>query len=176
MRRFFLRFFILVGILGVALTVTGVAMVLKAEARTAKAADASPLAVWLDARQGGDAGNWALPGANNYFYDRDCVLVQMGSVLWSGSATNHERKFVTLPQAYAGGNTPIVFVNVVGPETAVTASPSPLFSAFYIDWRTTDGSTRTAIQFNWMTVGLRAGCSGGQRSDLLLPFVAHGVQ
>lgn len=111
----------------------------------------------VDARQGVSETDWALPGTTNFEPHGD--LVQVGSFVWSGAAANNGRFLVTFPQSYGGGNTPVVFVQVVGAYSEqVLATSSPLFSGFYVDWETADNSTMGSVQVFWMAVGRDPAC------------------
>lgn len=122
---------------------------------------AAPVALrcyaFVDAHQGQDVNDWALPGTTNFYPGGD--LVQVGSISWTGTPATNGRIFITYPITYGGGNTPIVLAQAVGPAgNNVVVSTSPMYAAAYLDWRTADNTKVNYVQLFWTAIGRDAEC------------------
>lgn len=112
---------------------------------------------FVDAHQGQDVNDWALPGLSNFYPEGD--LVQVGSVNWSGVPATNGRIFITYPISYGGGNTPIVLAQAVGPSsTNIVVATSPMFAGAYLDWQTSDNTKTGNLQLFWTAIGRDAEC------------------
>lgn len=123
--------------------------------------EASPRALrcyaFVDAHQGQDINDWALPGATNFYPGGD--LVQVGSMNWTGEPATSGRIYITYPISYGGGNTPIVLAQAVGAAGSnIVVSPSPMYAAAYLDWHTADNTKTNHVQVFWTAIGRDAEC------------------
>jgi hypothetical protein len=118
----------------------------------------APAGQRLTIRQGGSPTDWAIPGTTNYVVT--CTLQQGGSITWNsedGQPKTAGSVFVTYPQSYGGGNTPLVFVNATGAANAsVSVAPAPLFAGMHLYWESE--TPRASVQFAWRTEGPGQNC------------------
>ena len=134
------------------------AMMLPAGAGASMGADGG-----IDWRQGGHETDWSMVGTNNYpVHD---TLSQAGAIAWQGKPSTSGSVFVSYPETYGGGHTPLVFIQVIGPAADVVAVPAPLFAGMYIYWQTT-GSEKTYLEFHWRAYGAK-----GNNSSVYLPIM-----
>lgn len=101
-------------------------------------------------RQGGNSVDWAIPGTTNYLPGK--TVMQAGTALWTGSATDEGSLTITFPIAFS--DSPIVLI------TPLTAGEEGVYANIY----TISGSEAeirwyshiydmTSIDFYWTAIG-----------------------
>ena len=111
--------------------------------------DNSLVTMFLESRQGGSATAWGTAGTTDY--SASSIMVQIGSVAWSGSASN-DNFTVTYPDAFS--YTPIILITPLSNNARVTATAFTVgATTFDIYWES--DTTETSLVFFWMAIGPR---------------------
>ena len=104
-------------------------------------------------RQGGSASNWGTSGTISYKVGG--MKIEVGSVNWSGTAAASGNVNITHATAFADTAMYFATANVANGKVNIAVSPTSS-SVATLYWETTDASTRTSVNMNWMAIGPEA--------------------